>query len=92
MVHVDAPDGEGSGHTQGILAGSIEEDTSTQHIIVGQEAMHISEHHVAHIDIILIQVHTVQQHPLARELALPQQLPLGILGAVWAKLVRINSL
>ena len=80
MVHVDALECERCGHTQRVFARSVEQDASSQHVIVFQHAMHIVENHVTHVDVILVQVHTVQQDPLAWERALPQQVPIGILG------------
>ena len=72
MMHVDAPECQGRGHPQCASVDTIEEHTAAQHIIPCQQAMHIVENHIAHLHIILVQVHTVQQGPFARETALPQ--------------------
>ena len=60
MVHVDKLEGERRGHAQRVFVGTIEQNPASQYIIIGQYTMHILIDHVIHIDVGVVEVHTVK--------------------------------
>ena len=65
MVHVDAAEGERRCHAQGVFVGAIEKHPTCQHVILGENTVYILIHHFVHVDIGMVQFHTVQQFPLS---------------------------